>query len=527
MKALIRSTMIVDPTKDMPLAAYQNCLKLEEANISCDIPEEQKIWEYVKDFSRNHGHAPNVQSVREHFVNKRDDDTINRLEFLVGISPIYRGDFQSHAMKIAETRSRLGVVNLCRQVAQIAENGLTIKDGKKEQQLLGSADAMKYMVEKSHDFVTPVFGARLSGEVTRDGDAVAAEYDRVKNDPYAGVGAMTGIKQMDEMLQGAQKAELWTHAAYTGGLKSTLMLNWAYNQSVMYGTSSLIFSLEMPYDQCRRILYAMHSLSPALKEKRLEYGIEEEGGPMKGLNYGFIKQGKLGPQEEAFYKECVIPHFGTGPTITMQNGEPIPHGRINIEVADPDKSDFTVADIRAKAELIYAENPFNVIFVDHAGLVSPRYRNSSQTERTNEVMRDLKKLAMSFNRGQGIAVVALFQINRQGFKEASKRKEKGLPPTYTSADLAYANEAEKSSDVVTAAYIDSEYRNQGRVFFHCLKTRDNAPFEPFFSRVEWPCRRILHCDEIPEFGEAGQERIAQQAENLSAQQDMIDKMLDL
>lgn len=527
MKSLIRSTIIVDPMKDMPTAAYKNCLKLEEADISCDIPEEQKIWDFVREFARNHGHAPKLHTVREHFTGNRDDDTVNRLEFLVGVNPLYRGDFQSHAMKIAEARSRLGLINLCKQTAQIADSGMTIKDGKKEVTLLGSADAIKYMVEKSHDFVTPVFGARLSGEVTSDGAAVVAEYDRVKNDPFAGIGAMTGIKQMDEMLQGAQKSELWTHAAYTGGLKSTLMLNWAYNQSVVYGTSSLIFSLEMPYVQCRRILYAMHSLSPALKDKRLELGVEAEQGPMRGLNYGFIKQGKLGPKEEVYYKDHVIPHFETGPTITLPSGEPIPHGRINIEVADPDKSDFTVADIRAKAELLYAENPFNVIFVDHAGLLSSRYRGSSQTDRTNEVMRDLKKLAMSFNRGQGIAVVALFQINRQGFKEASKRKEKGLPPTYTSADLAYANEAEKSSDVVTAAFIDSEYRNQGRVFFHCLKTRDGAPFEPFFSRVEWPCRRILHCDEIPEFGEAGQERIAQKAEDLTGQQDLIDKMLDL
>lgn len=527
MKSLIRSVIVCDPTKDMAQATYQNCLKLDETDISCEIPEEQNIWEFVRDFARNNGHAPNIKTVRDHFVSKRDDDTINRLEFLVGLSPLYRGDFQSHAIKIAETRSRLGVVNLCKQVAQIAENGLTIKNGKKEEVLLGSIDAIRYMQERSHEFVTPVFGSRLSGEVTSDGEAVIAEYDRVKNDPFAGIGAMTGIKQMDEMLQGAQKSELWTHAAYTGGLKSTLMLNWAYNQAVMYGNSSLLFSLEMPYDQCRRILYAMHSLNPALREKRIEYGIQEKDGPMKGLHYGFIKQGILPPKEEAFFKEVVIPHFATGPTITLPNGEAIPHGRINIEVASPDKADFSVSDLRAKAELIYAENPFNVIFVDHAGLMASRYRRSSTTEMTNEVMRDLKKLAMSFNRGQGIAVVALFQINRQGFREASKKKEKGLPPLYTTADLAYANEAEKSSDVVTASFIDDEYKNQSRMLLHCLKTRDNAPFQPFFTRIEWPCRRILHCDEIPTFGEQGQERIAQQAETLSTQQDLIDKMLDL
>ena len=527
MKYLVRSTIVVDPSKDRPAEAFKNCLKLEESGVSCDIPEEQKIWEYVRDFSRNHGHAPKVQTVREHFIGKRDEDTINRLEHLVTVSPIYRGDFERHTVQIAEQRAVLGLTNLCKQVARIANDGMEIKDGKKEQRYQGSKDAIRYLVDKSHDYVTPVFGSRLSGEVTQDGDAVVKEYERVKSDPYAGIGAMTGIQQIDQAIQGAQKGELWTHAAYTGGLKSTLMLNWAYNQAVIYGNSSLIFSLEMPYDQCRRILYAMHSLNPALRKRRVELGIEAKDGPDRGLNYSDIKHGKLSANGEAYFRESVVPHFRDGPSITLPSGEPIQHGHISIEVADPDKSDFTVADLRSKAELLYAENPFNVIFVDHAGLMAPRYRNSSQTERTNEVMRDLKRLAMSFNRGQGIAVVALFQINRNGFKEASKRKEKGLPPLYTLADLAYANEAEKSSDVVTAAFIDTELRNQGQVLFQCLKTRDMEPFSPFYSRVEWPCRRILHCDDIPDFGEAGKERIAKQAESMTDQQSLIDQMLDI
>jgi len=527
MKYLIRSSIVVDPAQDRPAEAFKNCLKLEESGVACDIPEEQKIWDFVRDFSRNHGHAPKVQTVREHFLGQRDEDTINRLEHLVTVTPIYRGDFERHTVQIAEQRSVLGLTNLCKQVARIANDGMEIKDGKKQFRLQGSKDAIRFLVDKSHDYVTPVFGSRLSGEVTRDGEAVLAEYSRVESDPYAGIGAMTGIQQMDQAVQGAQKGELWTHAAYTGGLKSTLMLNWAYNQAVIYGGSSLIFSLEMPYAQCRRILYAMHSLNPALRDKRIELGIEASDGPNRGLNYADIKHGKLSPNGKKYYFDHVTPHFADGPTVALPTGEPIGHGKINIEVADPDKSDFTVADLRSKAELIYAENPFSVIFVDHAGLMAPRYRNSSQTERTNEVMRDLKRLAMSFNRGQGIAVVALFQINRQGFKEACKRKEKGLPPLYTLADLAYANEAEKSSDVVTASFIDAELRNQGQVLFQCLKTRDMEPFDPFYSRVEWPCRRILHCDDIPDFGVDGRERIAQQAEALSDQQALIDQMLDL
>ena len=123
MKALIRSIIVVDPTTDMPVAAYQNCLKLEQTNISCDIPADQNIWDYVREFARNNGHAPNIQTVRDHFVSNRDDDVINRLELLVGVRPIYRGDFQTHAKNIAEQRNVLGVINLCKKVSRIAHEG--------------------------------------------------------------------------------------------------------------------------------------------------------------------------------------------------------------------------------------------------------------------------------------------------------------------------------------------------------------------------------------------------------------------
>ena len=64
-------------------------------------------------------------------------------------------------------------------------------------------------------------------------------------------------------------------------------------------------------------------------------------------------------------------------------------------------------------------------------------------------------------------------------------------------DRSYANEAERSSDIVTATWVDDELRQQGMCQFQCLKSRDQAPFEPFWARIEWPCRRMLSCNDIP------------------------------
>ena len=208
-----------------------------------------------------------------------------------------------------------------------------------------------------------------------------------------------------------------------------------------------------------------------------------------GLEYGKIRDGKLNQNEKTFLLDYVVPDFNSGS-----------YGKIHIEVSDPDKSDFNVADLRAKAELIYSKSPFNSLFVDHAGLLAPRQWVPSTTERLNEVLRDLKRLAMSFNRGAGMAVVNLFQISREGFKAAEKIAEKSQG-TYTNGPynlthLSYANEAERSSDIVTASYIDNDLRAQNRVLLQCLKSRDQAPFQNHFARVEWSCRRILTSQEV-------------------------------
>ena len=75
-----------------------------------------------------------------------------------------------------------------------------------------------------------------------------------------------------------------------------------------------------------------------------------------------------------------------------------------------------------------------------------------------------------------------------------------------------------SGDIVTAGWIDEELVAQNRVQFQCLKARDNKPFDTFISRVEWPCRRIITCYEVP--------RTAEENAKLGAAVDAAHKALD-
>lgn len=282
---------------------------------------------------------------------------------------------------------------------------------------------------------------------------------------------------MDLAMKGSKRGELWTHAAFTGGLKSTFAINFHYNQAIFYKHSSILYSIEMPYTQVRRMLVAIHSSHQKFKDIRSELGIKI------GLDYEAIRDGKLSEKEKIFFTQFVIQDL---------NDPANEYGHLHVEVADPSKSDFTLNDVKSRSELLCAKDPrIRMVTLDHAGLLQSRGKHSNTTDRLNEVLRDAKRLSMSFNRGQGIAVNSLFQISREGYKAAEKNGGK-----YNLTHLSYANEAERSSDNVTASWVDTELEASNLVKFQHLKSRDNKKFLDFYAGVVWKCRRIYTTKDV-------------------------------
>ena len=470
MKTLLRSTFRDHPSDDLDLF-LRNAQALKDSGLGFDIPEDGVIWTYVQDFLGQHHHVPDSATIRGHFERAKQVSVLDRLDVVCVEKPRIQGNFLQLLESRVEDRRIRVVGELLSEAARIVDTGITVKEGREERILRGPAHALRYVLDRSHEVITPTTGERLSGDVTSDGDSFLAEYERVESDPLAGVGQFTGLKIMDEALRGAKRGELWTHAAFTGGLKSTLAVNWHYTQAIYYRHSTVLFSLEMPYRQVRRILVALHSAHDKFAAIRDSLHL----GPC--LDYEHIRDGILTSDARKFLFDYVIPDLT----------DPInKYGHIHIEVSDPDKSDFTVNDLNSRLALLYQKDPaIRMVTVDHAGLMQSRGKYRSTTERLNEVLRDLKRLSMSFNRGMGIAVVALFQISREGYKSAEKNGGR-----YNLTHLSYANEAERSSDVVTASWVDVELMGKNQVKFQCLKSRDNAPFEEFYSGVLWRCRRI-------------------------------------
>lgn len=525
MKILLRSCVLVNPSDNKGFF-LDNYFALRQSGLEFDVVQDQVLWNHIQDFVRAYNHVPDVLSIRHHFELLREDEVVKRLAHLSSITCLTRGDFVARVTDLAEQRRTRLVGEMLKEAAEIVSTGREFRRGREVINLKGPTAAVKYILDKSHDIVAPALGAKLSGEVTRDGADFKSSCQQRAENPRAGMGQHTGLEQMDCTMNGAKKNELWVHAAFTGGMKSTFMLNWAYNQAIWYNWNVLIFSLEMPYDQCRRILYAMHSSHRKFSAIRHKLGLQKDPNALTvGLPYGDIRDGTLKdfhPNAETFLYDYVIPDMNGITVITGEDpetgepwGSPASYGKIHIEVADPDKSDFTMADLRQRAELLYSQDPFHLLFIDHAGLMAPRKWVSSTTDRLNEVIRDSKRLAMSFNRGQGIPVVTLFQINREGYRSALKSKDKGGVARYDLTHLSYANECERSADVVTVSWLDETLSKANRVQFQCLKSRDQKPFEMFNARVEWPCRRLLTCND-PVMSSSQQDAVGNQLDGIKA-----------
>lgn len=433
MKTLLRSCFIADPANDNKDLFLLNYHALCDSRLSFETAEDTKIWEWINTFVQAHGHVPGIGALRSHF-DATSTDVVERLERLILIKPLVRGDFVSYLEDKANQRRIKNTLDLAKEMAAITVSGMEIvtERGKKVT-LKGPTDALRHVLDKGHGIMAPTMGARLSGNLMASGTEFLENYDRIKADPRYGLGQLSGIAQIDEALKGARKHELWIHAAFTGHLKTFFATHWAYIQAIYFGYSSLYFSLEVPMKQIRNMFYTMHSAHEDFRDVRTKLGIEG-----LGLVYSKIRDGQLSLPEEKFLRDYVVPDFCKNSTVP-HNGphsiDPRSYGDILVEVADPDKMDFTILDMRQRAELLYTQSPFHTVYVDHAGLVSPRSRYSNTTERLNEVIRDLKKFAGSFNRGQGIAVVGLFQISREGFKSALKSDGR-----YNLTHLSYANE---------------------------------------------------------------------------------------
>lgn len=109
-----------------------------------------------------------------------------------------------------------------------------------------------------------------------------------------------------------------------------------------------------------------------------------------------------------------------------------------------DRSDVSVAEIRAAARSVARLGHLGIVVVDYVQLLRPLDRKASREQQVSQMSRDLKVLAKELD----VPVVMLAQLNREVEKRQDKRPQL--------SDLRESGSLEQDANVVVLLYRDAE-----------------------------------------------------------------------
>lgn len=234
--------------------------------------------------------------------------------------------------------------------------------------------------------------------------------DELHKDKQKIRGIPTGFRDLDNVLAGLQRSDLFILAARPSMGKTALALNLAHNVAVQAKEPVLVFSLEMSKEQLVDRLLAMES----------------------GVDAWALRTGNL----------------------TDADFEKIGHAMGTLSEAPiyiDDTPGITVSDLRTKARREAHQRKLGLIIVDYLQLMSGGGRYGSDGNRVqeiSEISRGLKAIARELN----VPLVALSQLSRS--------VESRNPQIPQLADLRESGSIEQDADVVAFIYREEYYNTE-------------------------------------------------------------------
>lgn len=144
-----------------------------------------------------------------------------------------------------------------------------------------------------------------------------------------------------------------------------------------------------------------------------------------------------------------------------------------------------MSHLKAWAEVEFRKNPFDILYLDYIELMKSENPSKDYGIELNQRIKDLKQFALHFNDGKGLRIVSAYQANRKGKEHADKNDGE-----YRLDGLSYANEAERSADVIVYSYLNDELRANNQNKIGCLKNRSRPKFRQFIGKTNLASRKI-------------------------------------
>jgi replicative DNA helicase len=280
--------------------------------------------------------------------------------------------------------------------------------------------------------------------------------DELHKDKSKMRGVPTGYKDLDAILAGLQRSDLFILAARPSMGKTALALNLAHNIAVQSKQPVLIFSLEMSKEQLVDRLLAIES----------------------GVDAWALRTGNL----------------------TDSDFEKLSHAMGTLSEAPiyiDDTPSITINDLRTKARREAHQRDLGLIIVDYLQLMSSGGRYNSEANRVQEVSeisRGLKSIARELN----LPVIAASQLSRS--------VESRSPQIPQLADLRESGSIEQDADVVSFIYREDYYnpesdrKNIADIFIKKHRNGPTGSVELYFDRDKQRFRSVdsKHRSQSPE-----------------------------
>lgn len=309
--------------------------------------------------------------------------------------------------------------------------------------------SLKELVEEAESRLFEVSQQHVKQNIVSLETILSESFDRLDDlhkDKAKLRGTPTGYKDLDAMLAGLQKSDLFILAARPSIGKTAFVMNLAHNIAVQSKESVLVFSLEMSKEQLVDRLLAMES----------------------GVDAWALRTGNLNDSDF----EKIGNAMGT-----------LSEAKIYID----DSPGITVSDMRTKSRREAHQHGVGLVIVDYLQLMSGGSRFGSfenRVQEISEISRGLKGLARELN----VPVVALSQLSRS--------VENRSPQIPQLSDLRESGSIEQDADVVAFLYREDYYNPESErknIMDVLIKKHRNGPVgnvELYFDREKQRIRSL-------------------------------------
>lgn len=388
-EASLLGAMLIDPDALIKVADHIAVPDFFDAR-------HQHIYEAVQQLYE-HRSPIDVLTLSEQLKNNGYLDMVGGPSYLTELT-----NFVPTAAHVEQYAEIVAQKALRRRLIQTSKELTTMSydESKQLRELIEDAESRLFQVSQQHVKQTVVSLEDILAESFERLDDLHKDKNRIR-------GVTTGFRDMDNVLAGLQRSDLFVLAARPSMGKTAFSLNLAHNVATIAKQPVLFFSLEMSKEQLVDRLLSMES----------------------GVDAWALRTGQLTDQD--FEKIGLA--MGT-----------LSEAPMYID----DTPGITVSDLRTKARREAHQHQLGLIVVDYLQLMSGGSRFASSDNRVQEVSeisRGLKGIARELN----VPLIALSQLSRSVESRPDKRPQL--------ADLRESGSIEQDADVVAFIYREEYY----------------------------------------------------------------------